>query len=1521
MRKGILLLTGLFLLNVSAIAQSDGPVEYADDPHVVFMQDFESSWESWTSTPANTITQIEYYNREGSDNLSTANIYNGSEDWMIYGVRDTIVNVYNGARMSGIPSDDTVFVRDYYYVDTDRSAERQEAFARYGEDGGSKVFKYHSDNGKGAYMYNSGLVPRYSRNLFVHGIPIEENTSYRLTMFVKARQLGSVNPVLYADVMRGVDHSEAPFVVDLDGAKTSNWWGGTTVSLQAFEFEKNDFKYDQWEKVTFMTYYTNDSILNGSMYRNGYYWASGDWTWNESGVEHNYIKQPDNFQVRLSFASDFTDFEIDNLSLTKSTIGGVYYFQDKLRVDFGYQTNLADIVRDEYEKSHIAAVQVPGNCFEVWALWHEDLEDPNSPVFWEEIPILSGEYHDDGYMYMWTKPWDDGELRNLEGADKVLVSFRNPVDDPDLRLVYSSTFYPNSLDEDWKASGKPVLDFHNEVAMHNSYVFDSVYSMTNMPPVMQRPPYEDGSFGLDGSISYLSFGFSKRLEYDNTGESSNLAYLRVTKSGFKEIWMVYACSDTSVTFVRSEADITAHGILNGDYQFEIVNIKGAGTDYGENVVLRYNFGEIDTNPQGGSIIASDWRNEVDSTSLLSKGRPIPPSLYLHSGTDPFQKGTGYGAGTKCGLYPIGNSDDCAFYISGRKAGFTGNLYTIETLSAGDYSIRFKAVGWGTTTFTNSLYLYAKPDSALLDGNEYGFAVLESVVGKTLLGSFSPDVSVTDFTVDSEWPENSMIYEFSFTVPVSGDYVLEWVSPGSTTSYYGVAISNYMILSFDDLSTKYVLDLNESVVSAQEIVNVAESNVRYGGDAMSNLKYLIRYYGPNGSFSSSSPSDWINAKNTVDAACSALQFRMSLVDSLDAKFAEVADVIDAYSQYEGLSALSNLETLYNRYINADVSTMQSAALREILGLFDDAIMALDTRVALNNQLIEQIIRGDQLYVVAEYASYDEYVVMADALSVAKAFDYISAQDDEVIEVTALLKGAINGYVFRYEGVQAKTVRIKALADLADELDAQFTDDYMYYYEAYSTEEDNDTLADIFKAAIKVAIYDKIVKGGSVDYLDLTPFIKNYNLYATVDSVADKTRYELPSALNNAALKGENNPGYSIMNVLYQWGKEALDRKVWLLLYDKEMTDVFPGWSVTSYTEKSGSCYGLVIPDDEYYTHLSQGVPVYDGMLSLDWYGRAQINTVVDGLPAGMYSLGVTLPTLDAKTSSTWGSSTVSPTMLTVSSSISSGAALVETDGGRILTVDSVAVSDGSMSIDLSIQSNDGKSSADNFFLYYEPLSWYDYETGLADARAELSRLLGDETEPVIPDTTVVDSALVVAQQRLNGRIELAIGRLKEARDTIYRGQDYNNLTGYLDVCMDYDGDVANVYWSMADTLDQYITNMGNRIKCVDHYCGYLSIASHDLWYYQGYSYVAEYKNLSSLYSSLSALICPELTSLEMYSYGDSLYNAIQNLSQRVGQLSDNAKEVLRNAIDSASTVLNSAKDSIYWGMDYIRITTS
>lgn len=1365
MKKRDLLLAGLILFNVSAFAQEDEPLtppRYSDDAKQIFIQDFEGSkdWQTirlnpdpkrpttlytWQAQPVDKIEQVTYYKRTKSDNPSGGtNIYNGDAEWEIAGVRDTLIDMYDGVMRTDAawPDDSTLQWDSHAIMDhTDATqhgegGNKEYGLDRYGEDGGSQYFRYTSATSKGTANRGGGkqsgwstthdetatdqdhYVPEYRRNLFVRNLPIENNSSYRVTVFVKPTMQTKLQKGVKAriglDLMRGYFHSEKPFLVDSYGVKGSD--GNVSYKSFADKTDYTNLEVGKWNKITLMSYYNNDSVGRASAYLLSYYW-NNDWDWNvkvdadgkvaaegDSAVL-KFVQQPDKFFVRLAFRSDSTQFDVDNLSLTKSWIAGVEYSGEMLRVDFGYKTNLGDLAQAAKDLNKIAAVQLPGNYFDVWALW-----DVDGTKEWEQVPILSAEYQGDGYMYMWTEPYEDtGDARSFDGADSVLVSFFNSVASDDLKLKYTGDQYPNGMDTVWVKSGKPVFDFHNEIATLNPTIGISpvtkqpVKSLAELCPVLQKEPYEDGTFGLDPTTRTLRFKFSKNLSFDNAGKLSAKTKVILRGGGKEEYWNIKdypADSISGWTTIERPAEFDQP--LAGDYvlSFEqVTHLKNPdlnnSEDYGDPVKFNYHFGDFSVNPEVITYFETNWNVPANATEAVCLGTAI-----IDGTSTSYTLGTGAkGKGSRLYRYSDAGQMDCAYYLCPRGTSVDAHLfigvgdeeYHIN-LNKGTYNLSFYALGWDGKSATN-LYFYPAPTE---DKKPSEVATDD----KTLVGTFTPtnhipngDGKKTNYVISTADAMNYVI-----NIPADGTYIIEFEMP-KAANWNGTLYSDIHITNVGALSDGPVNKINTAIASAAKMLASADA-AKYRGadyDKLTDVKATADgFIALQKATKVNKPSVYEAEGKEVDAAVSALKLHMDTVDAFDKAFADVeaklAVYADSLKAFEGLAVVDDLKAIKTTMSDYAYSEKAPGVIAADTKTMNDGIKAVDDRQAINDQFTTAITDAEKSLAdpkaskfAAESANLDE------AIKAAKQFDAVAATDDELKGQMASLNEIKLALDVKLLAADVVSIRIKALDKLAKSVGASYGDATAEIQGRIDNiDSDDDGLANVMKAAIKAALYSKIANGDSIGVVDLTPFIKNYHLYATITGpVVDNSSKELPNSRNDAECKGENNPGSQIMKIGHQWGQDALGKKIWVLLYGTDYDNVFPGWTVKSFI--TGRGHSMVTPDNKDYTNLSKGIPVFDGALTLDWNSQAQLSTSLDDLPVGVYNLSVPFGSLDAATDAA--------TTFKATTTADEYVAKFEADGAKSATLDSIKVNDGKMDIFLELQSKDGSSSADNFALKF------------------------------------------------------------------------------------------------------------------------------------------------------------------------------------------------------------------------------
>ena len=1334
MIKRDLLFAGLLLMGVSAFAQPTFNEKL--DAKQIFFQDFEAGWDEWSTTPIDSITVLEYYDHQGTDNGTSFKPWTDAANWQRGLFRtDSTMILYNGIKPTDDPNEvkNNNFPGENYTTEKDNDPARIEAMDAFGEadKGGEYVLRYTTDTCTLAAntwgTYKGGYTANYRRNLFVRGLPIEDSTSYRLTFYVKANRVPGHNrseskPRMAAGIFRGYYHAEKPFSMGLESDADNYKYNAN------FEYSKDEFT-GEWEKINLMTYYINDSIANNYVFVDGYWWANGDWTWyskdttgssNPKSYNLNYIVQPDKFFVRLGFVSDYTEFKVDNLSLTKSWIAGCEYDKDKMRVDFGYKTNLGALAKAAYDKNKIDAVEVVNTNNKYVDVWGQ--KDDNS---WERVPINSIEYHGDGYMYLFTPSRVvNGQTVKVQfkSYKQVLVTFRNPTDQPELALKYTGDGksatggFPMGTDTAWIKAGKIVPNFYNELATPNPNIFDGVYSMKELPPVMQEPQFEDGSFGLDPSTRTLWFKFSRQVEMDNLGEDSQklIAYVG------SEVWTPsWDAENSRVVLTRPEGKTAP---LSGDIEIEMVKIFGIGTKQADNVVVNYHFGTFDRKPAVFSK-TTDWKSQVTGTS-----RPYPTSVYVHSGADPFKKGDGANSPGKCGLYNM-NGDgqyNAGFYLSSRTDGATGNLYSIETLTAGDYTISFRALGWGAKNKVLTVKMFAKPDAEIVDGNDNGFALLNGIQNKTIIGTQTTwDASITSA---GDWKEGYKDLSYSFTVPADGTYVFEFYTDGSG-NYEGVIFSNYAIKSYAGIPGMCTVPLNESVDAAKARIALAkgenDADLAVNGGAIYNAlveKLAFYNYEPEGGFKANgayptNPTAWKNAKKDLDDATNLLKLRMDTVKAFTDKRAAVAAKLEANASVAEMSTYKLLKAKSDSAIAYPVTTKSGTEIYAFNDRMQKAIDALDARIALNKKLSDELNKGKGLLDDANAnKDYEEYTALERTYAQFKDYDLINTLDEEINATYDLVHAAVYDYEFRYLRKQFATVRMHELDSIAKKLGSDIVDNETVKAGLAAIEEDDPALAAIYISAIKIALYEKLDTDDAIydeDSLVLTPFISNYNLYQT-PNILEKMDLQMPKNSGDMAVIGPK--GENMLHTRHQYNENG-NMPIWVIVPEQDITDLYPGWTVRAF--RTGN---TMVTGDKSYNNYKNQVPVFDGEIGMDWNCKAELKQDLANLPVGYYTLGVELPEIKNN-----GSDKV----ITLKGNAKSAVMNDKSATVGSLSIDSIAVTD-SLSIDLIVMSENGWSRADNFSLAFRPDKSFEYGDAITAEQAKLTQLL-----------TIVNSAKAVA----------------------------------------------------------------------------------------------------------------------------------------------------------------------------------
>ena len=1123
MKKRDFFLAGALLLGFGLTAQA----QTADEQ--LFFFGFEDGLASFqdSSNPIDSITQIKYYDGVISNGTSSY-----PKDLTISYVKDSTMLLLNG--LSPYTSRG-----DAYEIVSDPLGGHQAEMQAMGAQGGEKYFKYTSGG-----EFGGDNCPDYNANLFVRGIKFEPNTSYRLVFYTKA---SSSEAAVNAGVFSGYYNSEKP--ISMNGAS-----GGE------FYMEKREFTTDNWERNTLMMFYQNDSVANRHMYYAGFWWENSWKTTDpETGKEYNAIKQFEKFFYRISFMAPGVTYYLDDIALYKSTIGGAEYNADILRVNFGYQTNLGDIAKAD----PAGAVELPGEYFSLTA------EYAGEPY---ELDVMSAEYHDDGYLYIWL---DDD---SFEGLENVRLSLKNPTD-PALQLKYTGSLYPYSLDTAWVNAGKIVPDFENEFAVYNPDVF--AISRLYIAPIVKVTAPEKGSFNLDPNTETVDVTFSKDV-YANLKDGTKDDYNVIVRMK-DEIWTpsAYDPETFTVTFKRP----AGLAPLSGDCDFTIMNARaGSGDQYqpAASETFTLTFGDLSTAGRPQFFYRSEpvWTGDDHKSQCI----PLGWTAYDQNCGAAGQTGTGETVSGRSRMYffGAGGAFTRGFYSCPRGTSVDAVISYGSTegyslpLEPGAYRLSFKMFGWDGTP-TTSVYVYPV-------GEERPAQPIGKIKPEQNIGSSTANTGryvVSNFTSAS----------FDFTIDAKGSYQIDFFTPKSN-NWAGVVIGGIELSNQYSEAFKYIQMLEDAQAAADAQLATAEADRKYSGANLDEFKGVIDEYKD---FKHTAPSAYEKATKTIKDATTAMGERVNIVDKFYSEYAAAEAKEAVYTDstgYNQLVAYKDLVAKIAEYKDLDVTVKDNDALTTITAEVTAATKAMTDRCAAIDKFNSTIANAKDTYDNnANLQNLDALVALIGTYEQYKDVDRIAVTDDELKAATDAVQAAIDKASNVATTYDLETAQLKSLYGLAADLEVALGDEVNAIYKANI--EDDQNLAKLLKLEINKALYQKLAADEleiPAEGIDYTGFIRNAGLYMV------------------------GTLGNQIEDYYYAYA----GRTSWRIIAGTEFVDdVFPGWSV----QTTGSVHAAVGPNGIDGGSYAEPGYAKAGGIAADWSSSYTLKQTVIDLPNGVYTLGV------------------------------------------------------------------------------------------------------------------------------------------------------------------------------------------------------------------------------------------------------------------------------------------------------------
>lgn len=496
----------------------------------------------------------------------------------------------------------------------------------------------------------------WQRAIKFRNLPLQEGKSYRLTYYFKGQNEWTIDGEtknkgkMSVALMQGGENADIP-LLDANGNE--------------FKYEVSYFNPEKYEKYTKMFYFASAQLQK------------------DTYAEKNPDKDPleDKWFATFNIYNP-GDYYLDEVDLSESPIAGVYFNSDVIRVDFGYATNIKDLV----SANPLGRVILPADCASV-------------VLNGEAVKVLAVELQSDGYMYIFL---DDVVSENPE-EDKVEIAFKNPEDET-CQVKYKGTLAPEGAVPSFGGEAGEYLEGLDEIT---SWAYTEPKLVSTVPA--------DGSFTLDESMTEVSFTFDKPVMGHDYYVEPLVAKLNGTENLILVTQLDGDEGTTTLTFVRKDRQNFPKGAYS-------VTLEGVTSDK-----WIQSFKTFTTNFETGQIQLAETIYTDLFTHLLqgeANGIPTGWTCMVNTDANPAANWTGgeaWGGGSACRNFVINGEDGnpyVVFYLCDR-AGYTYLMYGDKedariTLPAG--GIEFSIMGVGHEADTRSLEFRIED----MDGNELAY---------------------------------------------------------------------------------------------------------------------------------------------------------------------------------------------------------------------------------------------------------------------------------------------------------------------------------------------------------------------------------------------------------------------------------------------------------------------------------------------------------------------------------------------------------------------------------------------------------------------------------------------------------------------------------------------------------------------------------------------------------------------------------------------------------------------------------
>ena len=640
-------------------------------------------------------------------------------------------------------------------------------------------------------------------------------------------------------------------------------------------------------------------------------------------------KQFQSVAFNLSKFEEANNYYFDNITFEVYKYGTTVEFDmDVIQVDFGFDTNIPDLVKA---------------CGKPRLIFPEGTATVK--VNDEEIDLLTVEGFADGRFYIFPD-------YIFNDDDVVEVTFKNPAD-PAYHVIYTS------------GPGGDANSFTDLVATNKPGVAspEDAYTYLFVPPVVISADPEDGSFNLPTNIAEFKITFDKKVD----------CAALVAKLGDEMLTVVPADGAAEeVTLKRAGGDLASgEYVLTLDkvYPEPGYQIEGIYSTH----TLTLGVGKVNTDPSDvyQVIMSEDFSGDApgwwttadaggwqpansDGGSRIMRNQPgfAPYILYVCSRGIP------------------NNMNGTAIY---------GNHEEKLTLKAKTYHLSLSAALWDSSSAKLKVQVF--PADAVDEDGNADEEKLVAEEAKAIIPDFKTTTNATTFDIVFTAPaEGNYVLKF-----ITGN------SNGEPGAYGdGIALGNVKIEYVPStLGAEETRLLNEALEKAKETHEVC-SDERYAGEAFNALDAAIKKYDAEKD-GYTAPSQYLNAVEDLNTLTDAMKTHRKNCDSYDENISKAVALVAQYGETKFKNAddyikLMEVTNKYQDKVLTDDAEL-TAAVEELTKIVDltsymftegestcgsEGIKVLVERIRLGAEALKSlgVDKDDELIVAANNTLKDD-----------------------------------------------------------------------------------------------------------------------------------------------------------------------------------------------------------------------------------------------------------------------------------------------------------------------------------------------------------------------------------------------------------------------------------------------------------------------------------------------------------------------------------------------------------------------